>query len=642
MDSSTPSVQNKYDVFQSKAVNRIVGDYTQKPNGRYLLVIPTGGGKTYTAVKSIAELFKEGILNQKEGDTVLWIAHRQELVDQAESTLREYFSQNGLKDLLGNIEVAMISQLEASLASTQKIKLVVIDEAHHSAAPSYAAAFNYPEIGILGLTATPSRHDGALLPFERESYSIGFPDLVKQGIVLRPKEFTIDGGEYREIESLSEGSSAQLNILNNEQRNDAIANVILQGKDEFNKIVIFVGTTSHTKALAEHLISFGLKKYYDSITWITGEGNSLGIPRDAFIEREKRLTKSIIVNVDVLTEGYDDPSIDTVVMARPTRSKLVYMQAMGRCIRHDPDNPAKVAKLIQVHDRLPNIRYWIENRMLYSDVSDILEPDITDIECTSAEDFHRQAETIFKKYQVPCEFTSEIPQFDAEDRYSLLLFKVFVAKGSYLHYPIWLSRDNRQDVTNAFNTLSSRMEKYKRSSNSIHPNKALSAARAKPSDFGPPNRQALIFEAMKNAQVIGSFDDVEKAGWPWITYYAIHYNALQLPNDLVAFCNPLVNKDAILDSIRKGDYSPHDILIRVPLPLINSIGFIVDQADFDQLVSIREKLESIAREHGDQDHYRNVKEFVDNEYFPLPPRFIDGFITSCREGDHFFHKLVQL
>ena len=75
--------RERFDQFQSEAVKNVVADYREKLAGRYLMVIPTGGGKTFTAVKAVNELYMQGILDA-ESDRVVWAAHRQELIEQAD------------------------------------------------------------------------------------------------------------------------------------------------------------------------------------------------------------------------------------------------------------------------------------------------------------------------------------------------------------------------------------------------------------------------------------------------------------------------------------------------------------------------------------------------------------------------------
>src|SRR5262249_14916411 len=132
----------------------------------------------------------------------------------------------------------------------------------------------------------------------------------------------------------------------------------------YKKVIIYVGTVNHVKSLYDQLLKSPLKEFYESISFITGSANSRGEDRAQFVEQEKKHKRSILVNVMVLSEGYDDPSVNTVVMATPSHSKLYYMQAMGRAIRHDPADPLKKAFCVEVEDTLPNIRYRIDNRWL--------------------------------------------------------------------------------------------------------------------------------------------------------------------------------------------------------------------------------------------------------------------------------------
>src|SRR5437667_2488302 len=83
------SVQERFVSFQQPAVANIVSDFGRKLQGRYLLVIPTGGGKTFTAVKAVNRLFEGEILNAKE-HRILWTAHRNELIVQAVDTFKRF------------------------------------------------------------------------------------------------------------------------------------------------------------------------------------------------------------------------------------------------------------------------------------------------------------------------------------------------------------------------------------------------------------------------------------------------------------------------------------------------------------------------------------------------------------------------
>ena len=264
-------LSSRYDAFQKDAVRAIVKDFNNNLIGRFLLVIPTGGGKTYAAVKSVCALFDQKILDI-ETETILWTAHRVELEEQAQETFEDFLSKNESSvNLEKNIKIAMISRVPSLLNSEKSIRLVIIDEAHHSAASSYRPIFSCRRVGVLGLTATPSRHDGQSLDFEKESYSIGFPDLLKKGIILRPEIETIQGGEYEFVDL---GSNDDLELLNNEARNQKIQHAIKSSFEKYKKIIIYVGTKKHAEDLWKRLKNYEIAAEYESISYVLGGGDN--------------------------------------------------------------------------------------------------------------------------------------------------------------------------------------------------------------------------------------------------------------------------------------------------------------------------------------------------------------------------------
>ena len=95
---------------------------------------------------------------------------------QAINTFKKYAERHPARSYFSQVDIEMIAKAAKHVRDNQNIKIVVIDEAHHAAKKNnqYGPLFAYPQLGILGLTATPSRHDGQPLEFEKESYSIGF------------------------------------------------------------------------------------------------------------------------------------------------------------------------------------------------------------------------------------------------------------------------------------------------------------------------------------------------------------------------------------------------------------------------------------------------------------------------------------
>ena len=106
-------VAARFDSFQNEAVTNILNDFREKPAGRYLLVIPTGGGKTFTAVKTINKMFQEGVLDPQV-DIVVWAAHRVELIIQAEKDFDKYEKNSSAISHKDRVKIMMIFDFEAS------------------------------------------------------------------------------------------------------------------------------------------------------------------------------------------------------------------------------------------------------------------------------------------------------------------------------------------------------------------------------------------------------------------------------------------------------------------------------------------------------------------------------------------------
>lgn len=621
---------NPYTEFQKEAEDCIARDFSAKPNGRYLLVIPTGGGKTFTAVKAVHRLFDDQVLNVNE-DRVLWIAHRGELITQAEKTFKKVDADRG-KEYIKRARFEMIAKMENALREDPSIRILVIDEAHHAAAASYLPAFEFQHLGILGLTATPSRHDGKALEFERESFSIGFPDLVDRGIVLRPEVRSIQGGRY-EI-SWDDGDDG-LETLNNSQRNEKIIGGLLAHHEDFRKVVVFVGTKTHVTDLYDGIRKSRLAELYESIGWITGDGNSSNLTRDKFIEEEKAKTSSILINIDVLSEGYDDPTLNTVVMARPTKSKLVYMQSMGRAIRHNPDDLSKKAYIVEVVDELPNIRYRIDNRWLYADISDSLEPAVRDEVYSSGTQFVQKLGSLYDEYSVP-DAIKEMPEYDEQARYSILLFKRYVSPGVYRHLPILIDRSNRLTVCNMFNFLSERMAGWMaREANAD----AVFAMLGRDCPVTDKADRRTIYQAMINAVPPDKRGEAGTKnlppyvieGQPWITFVSIRHRPGG-DEDLESLIADMINRKEILTAIQSAGGAPESHLIRLPLPLCKSIGKFLGQDDFKTLECMITRLQEIANREVLSDHYFEVMKLLEGERLPVEARYLQSLLTIAREN----------
>lgn len=642
VEEHSSSVVSRYDEFQAEAVANILSDYTDKINGRFLLVIPTGGGKTYTAVKAINRLFATGVLNPEE-DQVVWGAHRRELINQAEDTFKEYALSNPEAEFSERVKIGMMPETMAYVnKNSGKVRIAVIDEAHHAVGTNitYGPLFENPSLGILGLTATPSRHDGKPLDFEKESFSIGFPDMVERQLILMPTIHTVQGGRYEEIYTSGIIGFTGLEELDCPERDKKIIGQLLSNSDDYEKVIIYAATKEHVRNLYERMMSSELVNKYDSIDYILGGNEYSGNDSDRsnFITRIKGYRRSIIINCDVLTEGYDDPTVNTVVMAAPTRSKLIYMQAIGRCIRVDKENPLKKAFIVEVEDTLPNIRYRINNRWLFSEISDSLEPAVKDYVFSSAEEFMEVIDKILVEYKVKSDDLA-VPEWDKSMRYSLLLFRSYVGDGEYRHIPIFIDGHNRASVSNCFNFLSERMASFH--SKAINFDAAMKMARYEEiSALEDPVERQLIYETMEEAyKSTIQPNDEGVASEPWITFVSFRYKRTDLPAELLVFLEDMVNKENIAELIRNRSYIAEDYLIKLPLPLASSIGMIVSQDTFNALESLILALSEMRDQSGQEDHLPDVDILLKNTVLPIPSKYLHSLPTVIRENIDYFYKL---
>ena len=643
-------VSGRYNAFQSEAVRNIVADFSEDATGRFLLVIPTGGGKTTTAVKAVSALYDAGRLGTT--DRVMWVVHRDELRQQAQKSLAAFAGTATRPELPGRVDILMLSEVKPYLTANPGSRLAVIDEAHHVAAKSYQPLFDRPGLGILGLTATPSRHDGQPLQFTRESYSIGFPDLVSMGVLLRPNVIKVEGGRY-EISDISNDSDA-LEVLNNDHRNLRIVAALLANSEKIRKAILYVGTRTHAHNLYQLIKSSKLADAYDSVGLILGgerrrfdtatQSEIADEPRKDFIEAQKAVKRSILINVDVLTEGYDDPTVNTVVMARPTNSKLVYMQALGRAVRIDPDNDAKEAYVIEVTDDLPNIKYRIDNRWLFSDISDQLEPDVVDVFYPSFAELNSRIQEIFEKYNIRPEYR-KVEEYSLRDRVTMLLFKVYAGQGAYEHIPLLISNATRQAASGFFNFLASRIRQL----HGLDVEQVFRPVSSQTADFAVLQKSLVrrnVFQAMENAWdlVLGDARRVTPAieeGRPWITFVSFRLDLSEqaLGEDLLAFTDDMLNKQNVRETLRTGSIQLDFWLVKFPLPLRGTWGVFLPPAEFARLNETIERLKRHATEPDGTQQWQLAMAALGTASISVEQRHVQSLATIVREHIDYFRPV---
>lgn len=325
--------------YQAQAIVATLRDIRDGRYKKTVLTLPTGGGKTLVASRILNGLIQN---DMSENDVIVWVAHRVELINQAAAAMRRESIGYSLwtadeKSTEGPVILTMVmsarglkDQLERQ---GKRCRYMTVDEGHRSAAITYRRLED--ELGpqfILNLTATPIRMDDLDLEFDKISFEKSFIELVEEGHLSKPRYISYQTGLECKLRSNDgEYSSEDLAALNNEKRNEIIIKDLINNKEEYGKTLVFCVNKDHARRLSEimgGLLPSFRTAHIDSDTDPTQRAEILRAFSDGQIQ--------FLFNVQVLTEGYDEPSIKTVVLARPTKSEVLWMQMVGRAARLHP------------------------------------------------------------------------------------------------------------------------------------------------------------------------------------------------------------------------------------------------------------------------------------------------------------------
>lgn len=380
-----------------------VYDYiSQTPFARCIIQMPTGSGKTRTAMEIACST-----LNDKQKD-VLWLANTQELCDQAFYTFNEIWTflkkirsravnhirlNTELKDsALPTFHVSSLQSLNSENLEEKlkqkdidrdNLELVIVDEAHISIAPTYRKTIEYliqNGAKLIGLTATPGRQlkgsgsdeNMALSDFYfnklfelKTGNDLPIDYLRLRGILANAKFVSIEGSKVenmltpQEIISCKENNKIPKKIetilTNDVNRNAIIFDQLVQLLTKGKKIIFFATSIEHSKLISTLLNLKGFKTQHL-------DGNS-GKYRAHIIRSFKNDEIQVLCNYGVLSTGFDDPKIDVVFMARPTNSIVLYSQIIGRGLRGPMIGGTDYCEIYTVFD---NILDLPENNEIYS------------------------------------------------------------------------------------------------------------------------------------------------------------------------------------------------------------------------------------------------------------------------------------
>ena len=325
--------------FQQRIVERARESW-QTGHKKPCIVLPCGAGKSVIA----AEYAKKTTLN---GKRVLFIVHRKELCDQIENTFRWWGVNMEL------CHIAMVQTVTRHLDTEPKPALIVTDEAHHAKANSYTRIFDYwPNVHMIGLTATPERLDGKGLGDIFDDLLVGETPgwLIEHGYLSPERYFTYDLIKAGKIRN---GDFAAEDVKIDAAQMENVVRTYLD-KAEGMKAVCYMPTVVRSEEMAEAFCRFGISAEHM-------DGTTPKDERTAIVERFRTGETQILCNVELVSEGFDVPDCGCSILCRPTQSLTLYIQQSMRCMRYAQGKTAIVLDFVNNVNRhgLPeDAREW--------------------------------------------------------------------------------------------------------------------------------------------------------------------------------------------------------------------------------------------------------------------------------------------
>jgi superfamily II DNA or RNA helicase len=337
--------------YQEDAIARI--DQTIRGGARRVLVVaPTGAGKTVLAARLVLDALASG-------KRVLFLAHRRELIHQAyarfqdagipESDLGIVMAGDPRRRPPARVQIASVDTLRSrasaagrgatGASSLPRADVMIVDECHRVMSPTYKALCkHYASAVQIGLSATPYRSDGQGLgnAYDALVHVASIRELIAQGFLVEPLVVSthvpslagvrVRGGDYVE--------SDLVRVMDK----DALIGDIVEHWKRYGgnqRTVAFAVSVNHSRRIVERFAADGIPaEHLDGATPVA--------QRDAILARLERGETRVVSNVGVLCEGWDMPSVKTLILARPTKSTGLYLQQAGRILRPWNSVPATI------------------------------------------------------------------------------------------------------------------------------------------------------------------------------------------------------------------------------------------------------------------------------------------------------------
>ena len=320
--------------YQKEAIARILEEW--RTHWRILLTLPTGCGKTVVFSDILRRVAASGRRS-------LVLAHRQELLDQAAEKLSECFGVSTVLEkaehsCIGSDAPVVVGSVQ-SLAQDKRLEqfpddyftVIVVDEAHHALSASYQKVLShFSKAYVLGVTATPDRGDKKDLGqyFEAEAYEYQMRTAIKEGYLVPVKaqmiplelnisDVKMSNGDYA-VGDIGAALDPYLEQIAEEMKH------YCQGR----KTVVFLPLIATSQKFCRMLNEHGLK---------AAEVNGTSKDREEVLADFEAGKYDVLCNSMLLTEGWDCPAVDCIVVLRPTKVRALYQQMVGRGMRLHPN-----------------------------------------------------------------------------------------------------------------------------------------------------------------------------------------------------------------------------------------------------------------------------------------------------------------
>jgi type III restriction/modification enzyme restriction subunit len=532
------------------------------------------------------------------------------------------------------IKFVMLNDVPNAIATYgEKIDLVVVDEAHHAAAPSYEPIFTDVAAPGLFLTATPNRMDNLPIGIDEIAYTITYRELFERGCVIEP---IFD--PPLELPGLDWSSSTGLHDLADE--------LLERTEHDFKKVLVAVSQRERVETLYEALAELLDERPHhpleaSDIGFVHGSrASGPGTPNDFLDEFTARPRGILVATSQLLGEGFDDPQIDAAVVTYPSNSIGHLMQVAGRALRAAPGKTT--AHIVQVRES--PLEYHFEQRWLYQDISDALRPDLEDIDYVSSEDLKAQLDALLDRHNVAPAFRDRIHgQAEALDdtagTVNLMLTGIpyYGPPEAFAESASWgailVTPQERHRFVHIFNDVSARSEEIKHVEGYLAP------------WIAPDHRPGSLWKsyvdlitAMEYArreinQVpyagAAERDYHKNRGTTWLRYVTLEFEPA-VPEALRAFLGDAVNKDEVIASYLQ-DPDRWAAAVRIELPLSGSLAWLLNGEQSEWLgnarVDLAARLSKVAPEEGFEQIGAWRREL---DQVPVPQLLIDEIARFVR------------